>query len=137
MIKKQTLIIAVVLSLAACKTAEESLKEAGNKPLNSAQVTQTVTGNTLVGTSYRTGNGFKSYYNKNGTVKIVIDNGRKDAGTWKIGKGGTLCTKYSWIRKGAEYCRRIYKVGKEYQSVQLDGAEGSKYRVVKGNPSKL
>ena len=137
MVKKQMLIIAVVLSLAACKTTEESLKEAGNKPLSSAQVTKTLAGNTLEGTSARTGSGFKSYYNKNGTVKILIDNGREDAGTWKVGKDGALCTKYSWIRKGAEYCRRIYKVGKEYQAVQLDGTAGTKYRLVKRNPSKL
>lgn len=135
--KKHVIAVAILLTLVACKTTEESLKEAGNKPLTSDQIEQTLIGTTLAGISGRTGNSFEAVFEKNGTAKVLVGNGREDSGTWKITKNNTLCTKYTWIRNGEENCRRYYKVGNEYQSVQLDGSASSKFKIVKGTPKKL
>ena len=135
--KTQAIAVAVLLFLTACKTTEQSLKDAGHKPLTADQIKQVFVGNTFIGTSGRTGNAFEGVYEKNGTVRVVTSNGRKDSGTWRTTKDNTLCTKYTWLRGGTEVCRRYYKVGNEIQSVRLDGTPSSRFKVIKGNPKGL
>ena len=135
--KKLGIIAAVVLPLVACETTEEALKKAGHKPLSAAQIKQALSGNTIEGVSAQSGNSFDGFVGKNGIIRILFDNGRGDEGTWRVTKDNTVCTKYSWIRQGDENCRRVYKVGNEYQSIQLDGSASSKYKIIKGNPKNL
>lgn len=135
--KTQAIAIAVLLSLAACKTTEDPPTWSGHKPLDADQIKQVFVGNTFIGTSGRTGNTFEGVYKKDGTVRVVNSSGRKDSGTWRTTKDNTLCTKYAWLRGGTEVCRRYYKVGDEIQSVRLDGTPSSRFKMIKGNPKGL
>ena len=121
------------LVLIGCKTTEEALKESGQKPLTADQIEQAMAGNTLMGTG---SSNFTSYLRKDGTLRIVV-NGREDKGTWHVKKPNEMCTKYTWIRRGHENCRRYYMTDGGYQSVQLDGSASSTFKVVTGNPKKL
>ncbi len=133
--RKLALMLMLSGTLIACQTTEQALKESGKTPLSAAQIEQALAGNTVTGTS-SSGHDFTGFYGKDGKVRILVGS-REDKGTWRVTKSNTICTKYSWIRGGSDSCRRWYKVGEEFQSVQLDGSSSSKFKIIQGNPQKL
>lgn len=131
------LIIATMLSLAlaSCKTAEESLKESGNKPLSSTQIQKLLANSTISGTTSR-GFDYAVYYKSDGTMRLKS---RKydETGKWRAVAPDKYCRVFPSLNNGQEICRHWYKTGKSYRSVKMDGTHSSDFKVVPGNPRKL
>lgn len=119
------------LAVVSCKTAEESLTEAGNKPISAFEIRQLLAGNTLKGISSR-GFDFTVVYNAKGAAKIT-SNKYNETGKWWTEGTNKYCTQWPTVRDGAKGCRRIYKIGNEYQMVRTDGSKSSRFTIVKGS----
>lgn len=125
----------LLLALASCKTAEESLKEAGNKPLTSVELRSLLSGNTLLGTNDR-GFDYVTYYRPDGTSHLKSKK-FDEQGKWRIDPANGYCTQWPFMNDGKEQCRSIYKVGDRYQMIRPDGSDSSTFTIAKGNPNKL
>lgn len=121
------LTIAVCVALAGCKTTEESLKEAGKKPMSSAQINALLGGKTSTGTNSN-GRTFAVKYNTDGEAMLNSGN-FSDKGKWWVEGNDLYCSQWAKLRDGAKSCRRIYDVGGQYQSVNLDGTESSTFTI--------
>lgn len=121
----------VCLAVVSCKTAEESLSEAGNRPISASEIRQLLAGNTLKGITSR-GFEFSVFYSANGAAKVKSKK-YDETGKWWTEGTNKYCTQWPTVRDGAKGCRRFYKVGNEYQMVKMDGSEGSRFTIVKGS----
>ena len=50
------------------------------------------------------------HYNRDGTIDFTSPDGQ-DFGTWKVSEDGLFCTKYKYLRGGAETCQTIWQTG--------------------------
>ena len=133
---KAVLAIAVLaLSLASCKTAEESLKEAGNKPLNASEIKTLLSGNTLNGRTEQ-GYNFVTYYHPDGTAHLKSKK-YDESGKWHVDGANGYCAQWPSASEGKTHCRHVYKMGGRYQFIRPDGSDSSTFTIEKGNPQKL
>lgn len=125
--RKIIIIAAACLALAGCKTAAESLKEAGNKPLTSSEIKQALAGKTTNGTSTR-GFSFQVKYNANGTAALS-SNKYNETGKWWTEGENLFCTQWPTIRDGKKGCRHLYNTDGTYRNIRLDGSAASTFTV--------
>ena len=119
--------LAICLALGACKTTEDALKEAGNKPLTSAQIKKLYDNTTAVGTT-SSGRSFEVKFKSDGTA-FLNSGSINEPGKWWVEGKDIYCSQWTTVRNGAKRCLRLYNIGEKYQSVQLDGTASSTFTV--------
>lgn|GEM_PF-4756869 len=120
-------------TLMGCKTAEQSLIEAGAKPLTATEIKLTVVGNT---TNVTLANGVTatSYFNPNGTA-FAKNNKSSSDGTWEIKSDGQICI--NWVKWGGK-CVRVYPSGAEFKEIDESGNLFLTVNQIRtGNPEKF
>lgn len=113
---------AALLSLSACKTAEEGLRETGAVQITGAQLEERYAGDSQWAWTTATHTGTTTY---NADGSGVVDWGTGNSkGTWRI-KGDQICT--SWeFRGGKERCNRVYRLAPgKYRLIDVDSGDAS------------
>ncbi|MEI6223034.1 MAG: DUF995 domain-containing protein [bacterium] len=131
-IKKLTLFGLLLLSLAGCKTFEQTLMEKGYRELKGEELKNMISGNTEESST-----GSFYFHSADGKFSGVSgSNGRQNSGTWKINENGRICRNWNnpYVPSG---CSTIYydDKTKDIQWYDTDGLwYGTKFHP--GNPKK-
>lgn len=119
--------LAMCIALVACKTTEDTLKEAGKKPMTAVQIRQLYANNTVIGVT-NGGQSFEAKFSSDGTA-ILHAGSINEPGKWWVEGDDIYCSQWTTVRDGAKRCLRIYDIGGKYQSVELDGYASSTFTV--------
>lgn len=123
--------VATAFILVGCKTAEQSLQEAGAKPLAAAEVKSMIVGNTT-SVTMESGTNSTAFFRSNGTMFAKNSRGNSSGGTWEVKQDGQLCT--MWEKWGSK-CVKIYPSGVEFKEIDEGGNLYLTIKQVrKGNP---
>lgn len=78
--------------------------------LSGPEIVSNLVGNTAHGPGRFGPNTTTIHYNRDGTIDLTSPDGR-DSGTWKVTDDGLFCTKYRYLRNGAETCQTLWQTG--------------------------
>ena len=120
------------ISLAGCKTFEQSLIEKGYRNLHGDELTKTFVGNTDF-----TSSGEYWYYGEDGRIVGISKSGRDIDGKWTLNDAGTICIDWDdvYLPSG---CSKYFinDQTKEIVWLEPDG-QNSKTDIKKGNPKNF
>lgn len=118
------LIGATALALVACKTAEQSLQEAGAKPLSAAELKTLFSKDIAWSWKNVKGRSGKTAVKTDGTV-VLTSGDWTSPGKWRL-NDNTLCTTYEKLADRGEKCFRFYRTDTDAKTFTLVYPDGSK-----------
>jgi hypothetical protein len=84
--------------------------------LSAEEATKLFSGKTVEGYNVTLGYWFKDYFNPNGRIREIHNNGSERQGKWRIDKRGQMCVQ--WI-EGQEFCYILVEDGKVYKEIMI------------------
>ncbi|MEQ9329455.1 MAG: DUF995 domain-containing protein [Rhodospirillales bacterium] len=116
-----------IMTLAACQTTQESMKESGATQLDKAQVAALYTDHTV---PWASGKG-ASYHAPDGSYKWKSNGGDTGAGTWHVNDAGSVCIDVAFW--GGENCWEVWDSSGTIVVIDSSGKKQNKSDGTKGN----
>ena len=134
-------VILIVFFISGYATTPHGGELAAND-LSTAETTKLFSGKTVEGTQVKKGYSFKAYFDPNGTIRVVYDNGGKRQGKWRVDNKGRKCIQWEVFGNKKEMCQIIVNDEGVYKEINLT-KKGRRIHVVtfkeftEGNPYGL
>lgn len=129
-------VVVLVAGLSGCKTAEESLREAGNQPLSKTQAQEVLSGNTFDARNV-SGQAWFEYHAPDGTLYAGDGDSWLKTGEWWVNDAGEYCLTMPGWNNATNRCQPIYKVDAGYRTFWQDGRPYMTVSVMAGDAKDL
>lgn len=129
---------ALVIGLAACKTAEQELVEAGGQQLSAAEAKSFLAGRTTVRHIHLYGGiDTTTYWNTDGTAGGKNSKGQSGTATWQVKADGQVCSKWTEPKWNEFPCFKLIKKNGVVQWIADGEVWADTTKNVAGNPEGL
>ena len=126
------LILITTLALGGCASRMqlEDAREAGAPQLSGKQITDIVSGSTVLFTSWDKADEAKVTFFDNGSLEGENRWGETTTGRWKIDKDGQICVKYRKWGSGFLSCYTVLYIDESYKMFRVDGGLDTSFTVI-------